>query len=145
MLDLFWVIFKFLEAYVLVSTYNTGLESKHTFREVFSFYRHLCKINTTLRWPMCVTISPFWPCFWPSSFSFSQQVHALFKSLCKKTTKTSYNTRYPLGTNYYKEMGISNYSAGVSLRLIPRFAHISSSNPSTAKSSLDGPASGSSR
>ena len=28
-----------------------------------------------------VTISPFWPCFWPSSFFFllSQQVHALLK------------------------------------------------------------------
>jgi hypothetical protein len=37
-----------------------------------------------------VTISPFWPCFWPSSFFFSHQVHALLKSLCKKTTKTSY-------------------------------------------------------
>ena len=62
----------------------------------------------------------------------------------QETTKTSYNTRYPLGTDYYKEMGISNYSAGVSLRLTPRFAHISFSDPSTAKSSLDGPASGSS-
>jgi hypothetical protein len=38
-----------------------------------------------------VTISPFWPCFWPSSFFFSHQVHALLKSLCKKTTKTSHN------------------------------------------------------
>jgi hypothetical protein len=38
-----------------------------------------------------VTISPFWPCFWPSSFLFSHQVHALLKSLCKKTTKTIYN------------------------------------------------------
>ena len=63
----------------------------------------------------------------------------------QEITKTSYNTRYPLGTNYYKERGISNYSAGVSLRLTPRFAHISSSNPSTARSSLEGPASGSSR
>jgi hypothetical protein len=38
-----------------------------------------------------VTISPFWPCFWPSSFLFLHQVHALLKSLCKKTTKTSHN------------------------------------------------------
>ena len=63
----------------------------------------------------------------------------------RNTQKTSYNTRYPLGTKYYKERGISNYSAGVSLRLTPRFAHISSSDPSTARSSLEGPASGSSQ
>ena len=37
--------------------------------------------------PVYVTISPFWPCFQPSSFLFSHQVHALLKSLCKKTTK----------------------------------------------------------
>jgi hypothetical protein len=41
--------------------------------------------------PTSVTISPFWPCFWPSSFFFSHQVHASLKSLCKKTTKTSHN------------------------------------------------------
>ena len=63
---------------------------------------------------VCVTISPFWPCFWPSSFPFSHQVHALLKSLCKKTTKTSYNTRYPLGTKYYKERGISTQSSPAS-------------------------------
>jgi hypothetical protein len=93
-----------------------------------------------------VTISPFWPCFWPSTFSFSHQVHALLKSLCKKTTKISNNIRYPLGTNILRRWGyLQNYLAGVSLRLTPRFAHISSSDPSTAKSSLEGPASGSSR
>ena len=92
-----------------------------------------------------VTTLPFWPCFWPSSSSFSHQVHTLLKSLCKKTTKTSYKTRYPLGTKYYKERGISNYSAGVALQLTPRFTHISSSDPSTARSSLEGPATRSSR
>ena len=101
----------------------------------------------TLHWFLGVTNSPFlamslalfFPLFAPSS-------RVTQVTLQENNKKTSYNTRYPLGTDYYKERGISNYYlAGVSLRLTPRFAHISSSDPSTAKSSLEGPASGSSR
>jgi hypothetical protein len=34
-----------------------------------------------------VTISPFWPCFWPSSFFFSHQVHALLKVTLQENNK----------------------------------------------------------
>jgi hypothetical protein len=34
-----------------------------------------------------VTISPFWPCFWPSSFLFSHQVHALLKVTLQENNK----------------------------------------------------------
>jgi hypothetical protein len=55
---------------------------------------------------------PFGHVFGPLLSSFSHQVHALLKSLCKKTTKTSNNIRYPLGTNYNKERGISTKLLG---------------------------------
>ena len=104
---------------------------------------HTVRVSFCPKLPFVTTL-PFWPCFWPSSFLFSHQVHAYSKSLCKKTIK-HFITRYPLGTNYYKERGISNYSAGIALRFTPRFTHISSSDPSTARSSHEGPATGSSR
>ena len=34
-----------------------------------------------------VTISPSWPCFWPSSFHFSHQVHALLKVTLQENNK----------------------------------------------------------
>jgi hypothetical protein len=34
-----------------------------------------------------VMISPFWPCFWPSSFFFSHQVHVLLKVTLQENNK----------------------------------------------------------
>jgi hypothetical protein len=36
-----------------------------------------------------VTISPFWPCFWPSSFFFSHQVHVLLKVTLQEDNKNN--------------------------------------------------------
>jgi hypothetical protein len=85
--------------------------------------------------PFGPCFSPFGPCFWPSSFFFSHQVHALLKVTLQENNKNiAYQdsaTNTTVARHYLK-----NYSAGVLLRLTPRFAHISSSDPSTAKSSL---------
>jgi hypothetical protein len=58
--------------------------------------------------PPPVTISPFWPCYWPSSFFFSHQVHALLKSLCKKTTKNIKYQDIPLALNTTRRGGYLN-------------------------------------
>ena len=50
---------------------------------------------------------PFGHVFGPLLSPFRTKFTRYSKSLCKKHTKTSYNTRYPLGTKYYKERGIS--------------------------------------
>jgi hypothetical protein len=52
--------------------------------------------------------------FGPLLSSFRTKFTCYSKSLCKKHTKTSYITRYPLGTNYYKERGISTQSCPAS-------------------------------
>jgi hypothetical protein len=52
----------------------------------------LCPTFAQQEHPVHVTISPFWPCFWPSSFPFFTASSCKTQSsLCKKTTKTFYN------------------------------------------------------
>jgi hypothetical protein len=50
-----------------------------------------------------VTNSPFWPCFWPSSFFFCTKFTRYSRSLCRETTKTSHKPNSSLIQKYYKE------------------------------------------
>ena len=102
----------------------------HTLGENHVYPTQICH-NFTL---LAMFLALFFPLFAASS-RVTQKVHS-----ARKPAKTSYKTRYPLGTKYYKERGISNYSASVALWLTLRFAHNSSSNPSTARSYCEGPA-----
>ena len=63
---------------------------------------------------MLSRLVPFGHVFGLLLSSFRSKFTRYSKSLCKKTTKTSYNTRYPLGTKYYKERGISTQSCPAS-------------------------------
>jgi hypothetical protein len=53
-----------------------------------------------------VTISPFWPYFWPSSFFFSHQVHTLLKVTLQESNKKHQITQdIPLVLNTTKRWG----------------------------------------
>ena len=78
--------------------------------------------------------------FGPPLSSFHTKFTCYSKSLCEKQQKHHIIQDIPLVLNTTRRGGYLNYLAGVSLQLTPRFAHTSSSDPSTARSSLEGPA-----
>ena len=52
--------------------------------------------------------------FGPLLSSFCIKFTRYSSHSARKNTKTSYNTRYPFGTNYYKEIGVSTQSCSTS-------------------------------